>query len=294
MRRGGWLACAILLGIVVRGPYWIEALRTPVDGDTAIVGLMAEDPFGSITMWGQPYGSPLDAWVALPFVALFGHTVAALRIPVFLLGLALIPLAWLLASRLHREAALPAALVAACPPAYFLLLSSMPPPFYATTLVLAGLVLWVGLVAAEALGKARGGELQGEEHEGKERKGEVRDFSSGEAGGASRPRDGNSRQTGGARHGNRLSPVAASTPEDDLLRTASGGYFSSSFSGEGSRVSPSGRTSWRRAPLRLRACCWPFVPAAVHCCWSPLWCPFSSPVPPSGAWPSKSARQRRW
>ena len=42
MKRGGWLLCAILLGVAVRGPYWVEALRTPVDGDTAIVGLMAE------------------------------------------------------------------------------------------------------------------------------------------------------------------------------------------------------------------------------------------------------------
>ena len=100
---------------------------------------MAEHPFASTTMWGQPYGSPFDAWVALPFVALLGHTVEALRLPVFLLGLGLVPLAWLLASRVHREAALPAALLVACPPAYFLLLSALPPPFYATTLVLAGL-----------------------------------------------------------------------------------------------------------------------------------------------------------
>jgi len=33
---------ALLLAIVVRLPFWIEALRTPVDGDTAIIGLMAQ------------------------------------------------------------------------------------------------------------------------------------------------------------------------------------------------------------------------------------------------------------
>ena len=35
------LHLAILIGLVVRLPFWIEAMRTPVDGDTAIVGLMA-------------------------------------------------------------------------------------------------------------------------------------------------------------------------------------------------------------------------------------------------------------
>ena len=64
---------ALLLGVVVRVPFWIEALRTPVDGDTAIVGLMARHPGEGTTLWGQPYGSPLDAWVAAPFVAVLGH-----------------------------------------------------------------------------------------------------------------------------------------------------------------------------------------------------------------------------
>ena len=63
---------ALLLAIVVRLPFWIEALRTPVDGDTAIVGLMARHPGVGTTFWGQPYGSPLDSWVALPFVAAWG------------------------------------------------------------------------------------------------------------------------------------------------------------------------------------------------------------------------------
>jgi hypothetical protein len=32
------LPLAILLGVLVRVPFWVEALRTPIDGDTAIVG----------------------------------------------------------------------------------------------------------------------------------------------------------------------------------------------------------------------------------------------------------------
>ena len=127
---------ALLLAVVVRVPFWIEALQTPVDGDTAIVGLMARHPGVGTTFWGQPYGSPLDSWVALPFVAVWGNTVEALRLPYFLLSLLLVPLAYALARELHPSAGLPAAALVACPPPYFLLLSALPPPFYPTTLVL--------------------------------------------------------------------------------------------------------------------------------------------------------------
>ena len=54
------LPLALLLGLLVRVPFWVEALHTPVDGDTAIIGLMARHPFEGTTMWGQPYGSPFD------------------------------------------------------------------------------------------------------------------------------------------------------------------------------------------------------------------------------------------
>jgi 4-amino-4-deoxy-L-arabinose transferase-like glycosyltransferase len=155
--RGYWgLPAAILLGVVVRVPFWIESLRTPVDGDTAIVGLMARHLGSGTTLWGQPYGSPLDAWVAAPFVAAMGSTTEALRLPVFLLGLALIPIAYGVARALHPDAALPAAVLMACPPPYFLLMAVMPPPFYATTLVLCGLMLVLGLRAGASL--ATGGE----------------------------------------------------------------------------------------------------------------------------------------
>jgi hypothetical protein len=142
---------ALLLAIVVRVPFWIEALHTPVDGDTAIVGLMARHPGVGTTMWGQPYGSPLDSWVALPFVAAWGCRTEALRLPYFLVGLLLVPLAYALARQLHPAAALPAAVLAACPPPYFLLLSALPPPFYPTALALGGVVLWTAAVAARRL-----------------------------------------------------------------------------------------------------------------------------------------------
>ena len=142
---------ALLLALVVRLPFWIEALRTPVDGDTAIVGLMATHPGVGTTMWGQPYGSPVDSWVALPFVAVWGHTTEALRLPVFLLALGLVPVGYGLARQLHPAAALPAAVLVACPPPYFLLLAALPPPFYATSLLLCGLVLVTAASAARRL-----------------------------------------------------------------------------------------------------------------------------------------------
>ena len=85
--------------MVVRVPFWAEALRTPVDGDTAIVGLMARHPGRGTTLWGQPYGSPLEAWLAAPFVAALGPTTEALRLFYFLLGLGLIPAAYGLGAR---------------------------------------------------------------------------------------------------------------------------------------------------------------------------------------------------
>lgn len=148
-RRPGWALPAIVaFGLLVRLPAWLVALRTPLDGDTSIVGLMALSDRGAATFWGQPYGSPLDAWVAWPFVAALGPTTLALRLPYLLLSLALIPLADTLARRLHPAAGLPAAFLLACPPAYFVLLAALPPPLYPTTLALLGGLL-VGACALE-------------------------------------------------------------------------------------------------------------------------------------------------
>ena len=61
MRPSRAIPLALLLAVAVRVPFWIEALRTPVDADTAIVGLMARHPGEGTTFWGQPYGSPLDS-----------------------------------------------------------------------------------------------------------------------------------------------------------------------------------------------------------------------------------------
>ncbi|HEV8253861.1 MAG TPA: hypothetical protein VGQ78_03835, partial [Vicinamibacteria bacterium] len=139
------LALALALGIAVRVPFWREALRTPLDGDMAVIGLMARHPGHGTTMWGQPYGSPLEAWLAAPVLAAAGSSPAALRIFYFALGLGLIPAAWLLAAALHTTAALPAAVLMAIAPPYWLLLAASPPPMYPSALLLCALVLLLAI-----------------------------------------------------------------------------------------------------------------------------------------------------
>jgi hypothetical protein len=145
------LPLALVVGVVVRVPFWVEALRTPLDGDTAIIGLMARHPGHGTTMWGQPYGSPLEAWWAGPLFALFGADASTLRLAYFVLGLALIPAGYLLARALDPAAAFPASLLLACPPPYLLLLAAMPPPMYPAALLLEAVSLALALRIVDRL-----------------------------------------------------------------------------------------------------------------------------------------------
>ena len=139
----------LLLAAAVRAPFWAFAARASVDGDTAIVGLMARHPTRGTTMWGQPYGSPVDGWIAAPFVATLGPSPLAVRIPYALLALALVAAAGVLGEIAVAGAGLPAALLVACPSAYVLLLSALPPPLYPTTLVLLAAVVALAARAAD-------------------------------------------------------------------------------------------------------------------------------------------------
>jgi Dolichyl-phosphate-mannose-protein mannosyltransferase len=154
------LPLAVVVGVLVRVPFWAEALRTPLDGDAAIIGLMARHPLAHATMWGQPYGSPVEAWIAAPLFALLRPDAATLRLAYFLLGLALIPAAYALARALDERAALPAAVLMACPTPYFLLLAALPPPMYPSALLLAAATLAIALRLGPRLAEgasARGG-----------------------------------------------------------------------------------------------------------------------------------------
>ena len=118
------MAGAVVLAALVRAPFWDVARRTAVDGDTGLVGLMARHLGEGTTLWGQPYGSPLDAWLAAPAVLLLGPTRLAARLSYFALSLVLVPLAAALARRAHPEAGPAAAMLMACPPAYAVLLAA--------------------------------------------------------------------------------------------------------------------------------------------------------------------------
>jgi hypothetical protein len=143
----------VALGAAMRLPLLFDSVSIPVDGDTAIIGLMARHRVWSGTMWGQPYGSPVESWMALPFVELLGATRLALRLCYFTLSLALVPLAWALARSVDRRAALPAAALLACPPAVLLSYAALPPPLYPAVILLVGGLLLAALVAARALPK---------------------------------------------------------------------------------------------------------------------------------------------
>lgn len=145
---------ALALGLAVRLPFWLEALKAPLAADTAIVGLMARHPATSLRFWGQPYGSPLEAWLAAPIVALLGPTPQALRLLYFVLGLGLIPAAIGLGHAIDARLVPAVALIAACPPPYLLALAALPPPLYPVTLILCASLLVVALRAGDALSRA--------------------------------------------------------------------------------------------------------------------------------------------
>jgi hypothetical protein len=146
------LLAILLLAAAVRGPLWAFAARASVDGDTAIVGLMARHPTRGTTLWGQPYGSPLDGWTAAPFVAALGSTPIAVRLPYALLSLALVAVGCWLGERACPGAGPLAGVLLACPPPYLLLLAAFPPPLYSTTLVLLAIVVALSVGVAETLG----------------------------------------------------------------------------------------------------------------------------------------------
>lgn len=158
LRRERWLIgiAVLALGAAVRLPFLAESLAVPVDGDTGIIGLMALDRAVSGTMWGQPYGSPVESWLVLPFVELLGPTRLALRLAYFFISLCLVPLAFGLARAIQPAAGLPAALLLACPPVVLLAYSAVPQPLYPATLVLVTSCLLAALATESRLAEDDG------------------------------------------------------------------------------------------------------------------------------------------
>ncbi len=127
MRR--WLAksfwvqagLCMLGAALVRTAFLLRA-QGMLDGDEAVLGIQAEQILRGahpVYFAGQVYMGALDAYLIAPLVALLGPSAWALRLPVLLESLLLIPLSGALAQRLYgRRARLPALVLAAVPALY--------------------------------------------------------------------------------------------------------------------------------------------------------------------------------
>ncbi len=153
-RTGLGLVALLVLAAALRWPFWREALRTPLDGDTSLLALMALHPAQTgTTLWGQPYGSPLEAWLLAPFLALTGPRSLTVHVFYFTLGLLLVPAAFLVARRLEPGIEWHAATLAAAPSAYLLLLSASPPPLYPLELLMCAALLGGALALERRLAR---------------------------------------------------------------------------------------------------------------------------------------------
>ncbi|HEY0753475.1 MAG TPA: hypothetical protein VGD98_05890 [Ktedonobacteraceae bacterium] len=123
-----WLCLALALAIRI----WLT-IRThgTMDGDEALLGIQAEHILQGerpIYFYGIPYFGSLEAYIAAGLFALFGSSVAVLRVEAAAFGLLLVGATWWLADLLAQAARLPryarqwfatiAALGAALPPLY--------------------------------------------------------------------------------------------------------------------------------------------------------------------------------
>ncbi len=153
-RTGLGLVALLVLAAALRWPFWREALRTPLDGDTSLLALMAlHTAQTGTTLWGQPYGSPLEAWLLAPFLALTGPRSLTVHVFYFTLGLLLVPAAFLVARRLEPGIEWHAATLAAAPSAYLLLLSASPPPLYPLELLMCAALLGGALALERRLAR---------------------------------------------------------------------------------------------------------------------------------------------
>ena len=107
LNRLRWIgvAAAIAVGVAFRVWIYRSALGAP-DSDVAIVGLMAQHALhGDFTVffWGQPYGGSQEALLTVPFFAVFGTSLLALRIVPMLLTAAAAVVVWRVGRRTFGE-----------------------------------------------------------------------------------------------------------------------------------------------------------------------------------------------
>jgi len=130
--RALWVALGLVTGLVIaRSLVFAVYEHAYFDSDQAIVGLMAkhlaEGRALPLFFYGQTYMLGVEAWLAAPWIAAFGASVASLRASLVLTNLAV---AWLLVVFLHRDAGL-RPMQASAASLFFVLA----PPFTAAQLV---------------------------------------------------------------------------------------------------------------------------------------------------------------
>src|SRR4051812_8387761 len=85
---------AIMIGlaalVVARSSVFVFWPASQFDSDQAVIGLMAkhlsELRAFPVFLYGQPYLLGVEAWLAAPFMAVFGATVTALKLPLLVLN----------------------------------------------------------------------------------------------------------------------------------------------------------------------------------------------------------------
>src|SRR5436190_6842617 len=153
---------AVGVGIALRVFVYVSVLGQ-TQSDESVLGLMARHALhGQFTtfLWGTPYGGPQEAWLATPIFAVFGSSVAALRVVPIALDIAGVLLIWRVGLRTigERPALIAAALCWIWPPET-MMLAIKEIGFYASNTFYCALVLLLVLRAYERPDAKRVGAL---------------------------------------------------------------------------------------------------------------------------------------
>jgi 4-amino-4-deoxy-L-arabinose transferase-like glycosyltransferase len=161
----GWgltFAAAAAAGIALRVWVYRSPLGVP-NSDEAVIGLMARHMIhGQFTtfVWGQAYGGPLEALLAVPGFVIAGSGWVALRLVTLLLTLVALVLVWRVGLRTvgERAAVVAPALFWVWPP-FVILELSHETSFYGFDVVFCALILLLALRVVERPDRTRVGLL---------------------------------------------------------------------------------------------------------------------------------------